>query len=164
MKSTKLPESDTVNAVKQLEAGMSHIVIESVESVDTAGFVELLGGFLRVALDSEALKQLSRALVSGEIEFYIARIDGVPVGLCSLTYGFSTYRTARFALTDDLFVAPDARGHNVAGSLIEHVCMRAQSEDCGSIILGCDDELEAMYKRLGFKQIGTMMARDLGTG
>ena len=83
------------------------------------------------------------------------------VGICSLTIGFSTYRAAPFGVMEDFYIVPEMRQKGVARLLIDHVLADARQKGCRSVMLGCSTDDMPMYKHLGFKTIGNMMARDL---
>lgn len=103
--------------------------------------------------------RIREALECNEIEFFVARAGGMPVGLVSLTSGFTTYRAAPFAMMEDLFVAESWRGRGVARRLIETCAARAAERGCGSLLAATGDV--AMWLHLGFRPIGRLMSRDL---
>jgi len=110
---------------------------------------------------AEGYDRIRAAAGRGEIEFHVARDGGVPVGLISLTMGFSTYRAAPFALLEDLFVERSHRRRGIARRLIEAATAAATARGCGSLLAGVGATDLAMWGHLGFRRIGQLVARDL---
>ena len=123
-------------------------------------FLEAIG---EPIVDEAARMRIRRAQEEGRIEFLVAKEDGRPVGLCSLTYGYSTYKAAAFALLEDYFVAPSHRGQGVARQVVEAAAARATAKGCRSLIAGVSQGDLEMWEHYGFRSIGVMVARDLGT-
>lgn len=53
--------------------------------------------------------------------------DGEVVGFATVSWKWSTTRGARIAVMEDLFVAPEARGHGAADALIAACADRARA-------------------------------------
>jgi len=141
------------------------IEVELVSEPDASGLFGILDRFLtaigEAALDDRSSARLGKAMGEDKIFFYIARIEGSAVGVCSLTVGFSTYRASPFGVIDDFYIVPEMRKKGVARVIVEHVLSDAGQRGCRSVIIGCGNEEVAMYRHLGFKTIGNMMAIDL---
>ena len=113
------------------------------------------------APDAEGFARITRALDDGRIAFALASDGADPIGMCSLTAGFSTYGAAPFGLVDDPCVDPTRRGGGVARALLEAVTAEARSRGCRSLLIGCSDGDVGMWKHFGFRKIGNLMATDL---
>jgi GNAT superfamily N-acetyltransferase len=113
------------------------------------------------APDAASSARIADAMARGDIRFFVARDAGKPVGLISLTTGFSTYRAGPFGLLEDLFVAPDRRGRGVGRRLIEAATDQARRAGCRSLLAGCGAGDVSMWEHLGFRPIGTLVSRDL---
>lgn len=141
------------------------IVIASVADSNEPGLFDLLNGFLTTVgsftLDEKAVGRLMEAIKKEKIFFYIARNPESAVGICSLTIGFSTYRASPFGLVDDFYIVAEMRRKGIARLLLDHVLSDARKKGCRSVILGCSTDDMPMYKHLGFRTIGNMMAKDL---
>lgn len=112
--------------------------------------------------DDDALERVTGAMDAGRITFLLARDEGAPVGMCSLTISFSTYRAAPFGIFDDFYVVPERRGRGVARALVNAAVAEASAHGCRSVLIGCSDGDVGMWKHFGFRKIGNMMATDLG--
>lgn len=143
----------------------SNIVVGAVEGADVLGLFDVLDGFLTHAgeapLDEAAKERLGEAVAQGRIVFFAARQAGEVLGICSLTVGFSTYRTSPIGLMEDFFVVPQARGRGVGRLLVERLLAEASQQRCGSVLIGCGADQIPMYEHFGFKRLGTMMAIDV---
>ncbi len=123
-----------------------------------AGFSQAIG---EPVADDEAWRRIASAAERGAIDFHVARAARVPVGLASMSVGFSTYRAAPFALLDDVYVVPERRRRGVARALVAALVASARQKGCASILGGCSPGDVPMWERLGFRTIGTLVAKDL---
>ena len=64
-----------------------------------------------------------------ELDGLIALVDGVPVGLAHFRRMPSPLRGADIGFLDDMFIAPDARGHGVSEALFDR--LRAEARQRG---------------------------------
>lgn len=62
---------------------------------------------------------LRARLEADESVIFLARLDGAAVGFTQLYPVWTSVRTARAWLLNDLFVTPQARGHGVARALLD---------------------------------------------
>lgn len=113
------------------------------------------------ALDREAFARIAVAVNAGRITFLLARDAGEAIGMCSLTFGFSTYGAAPFGVVDDIYVVTERRGSGVARALVKAATAEARSRGSRSVLIGCSDGDVEMWKHFGFRKIGNMMATDL---
>jgi GNAT superfamily N-acetyltransferase len=86
--------------------------------------------FYEVAPSDEGLEEMARALVAVEDRdgmLLVARDGGgTPVGFATVGWKWASTRGARIAVMEDLFVAPESRGHGAADALIEACADRAR--------------------------------------
>jgi GNAT superfamily N-acetyltransferase len=81
--------------------------------------------------------------------------DGAAVGFATIYWSFSTHRTGRIGVMNDLFVAPAARGRRVGERLIEACLERCRAR--GALALEWETALDnkpgqALYDRVGGKR------------
>src|SRR5947208_2036799 len=86
--------------------------------------------FYEAAPADQGLLEMARALIAApdaEGMLLVAR-DGErkAVGFAATGWKWSSLRGARIAVLEDLFVAPEARGHGAADGLIEACAARAR--------------------------------------
>ena len=114
------------------------------------GLARHVGADVVPKLDGYILRQ-SRDL----IDVVVADEDGKLAGACLGLMTFSTWRGARGLYIVDLFVVPDARGHNVGLLLLKESARRAAARGAAFIKLEVDQSnpsAERFYDRLGFKK------------
>jgi ribosomal protein S18 acetylase RimI-like enzyme len=80
---------------------------------------------------------------------------GAALGFATIYWSFSTHRTGRIGVMNDLFVAPAARGQRVGERLIEACLERCRAR--GALALEWETALEneraqALYDRVGAKR------------
>lgn len=63
----------------------------------------------------------------------LAEQGGAVVGMAHFIEQRSCWRAANSMYLQDLFTAPEARGHGVGRALIEHVCTRARLLGCARV-------------------------------
>jgi GNAT superfamily N-acetyltransferase len=84
--------------------------------------------FYETTLPEEAYERTWRRLLAGErVHGLGARLDGRLVGIVHYLYHPGTW-IERACYLEDLFVAEDARGHGVGGTLIAAVAQRAAGQ------------------------------------
>lgn len=92
----------------------------------------------------------TRVYISGgKCRNYLARLDGVTAGECTL---FEHGETAKL---EDLAVAPDLRHRKVASSLLRTLALQAMDDGCTALCLTADedDTPKEMYTALGFRRV-----------
>jgi ribosomal protein S18 acetylase RimI-like enzyme len=140
-------------------------VIVNAGPSDSAGVLDLMGQLYdteHMAFDSSrALAALHGLLDHPERgSVFLVRQNGVTVGYTVITRGYSLEFGGVFALLDELFVVPAARGAGLGG-----VLLRAAIEDCRAAgiptlrleVERTNDRAQALYRRFGF----TRHSRDL---
>ncbi|OFZ54118.1 MAG: hypothetical protein A2428_08755 [Bdellovibrionales bacterium RIFOXYC1_FULL_54_43] len=138
------------------------ITIRELNGNDFGGFLHLMQGFYQYAgekdFDRTSIETLFRKLVDPASNFVcVAALTGTKmIGMCSLTFGESSYKAAPFAWADDLYVETAYRQQGIAGLLLQRVKQIACERNCSNILLGVgitEDHLQAFYKRNGFKEM-----------
>ena len=103
--------------------------------------------------DRERLKE---AIEADSIRFYGAWDDGVLVGMCSVTTGFSTFDYAPSGVFEDFYLCPAYRHRGAARELL-HFAYR--DSGVSSLTVGCAECDVPMYKSLGFTvHLGRLLA------
>ncbi|HUO81220.1 MAG TPA: GNAT family N-acetyltransferase, partial [Gammaproteobacteria bacterium] len=87
--------------------------------------------------------------------YFLAEIDGRPVGQISVTYEWSDWRNANFWWLQSVYVEGTYRGQGIFSRLFNHVISQSKvnSDVCG-LRLYVDREnrpAQAVYARLGFE-------------
>ena len=94
----------------------------------------------------------------GESVVLIAERDGVAAGFTQLYPMFSSVRTARTWILNDLFVAEDARRGGVARALLDAAAHYARDDGAAGISLETTDDntaARALYRAAGWHQDAT---------
>jgi GNAT superfamily N-acetyltransferase len=144
--------------------------IERVTDPVKEGVFFLLDLYLREIGEPDtgpaARARIAAAAAGDRIRFYAARRDREPIGLCSLTFAFSTFAGgAPVGWLEDVYVLPAHRGRGVARALLDRVFDEAGTEGCSSVVVGCADHDVPMYRALGFTaRLGTLLSRVLVRG
>lgn len=97
---------------------------------------------------------LSARLGAGESILFLARRDGTAVGFTQLYPNFSSVRTCRVLVLNDLFVAQEARGCGVADALLAEAELHAAQAGAASMRLETaisNGPARALYERRGWR-------------
>jgi ribosomal protein S18 acetylase RimI-like enzyme len=148
----------------------SRTVIVKAGRSDSAGILDLMGQLYdieRMAFDSSrALAALHGLLdLPGHLErgsVFLARRHDANVGYAVVTRCYSLEFGGAFALLDELFVVPAARGEGVGSALVRAVLEDCRAAGIATIRLEVEranDRAQALYRRFGF----TRHSRDLMT-
>ena len=126
---------------------------------DLPGLVPLVGAYLdfyETPAEPAAVEAFCRALLADPehegIQLVARDADGAPVGFATVFWSWSTTRLGRLGVMNDLFVAPEARGHGVADALI--LACRDAAREHGCVVLEWQTALDnhraqAVYERVG---------------
>lgn len=107
---------------------------------------------------ARAREWLRSRLRLGESVALLARRDGQPAGFVQLYPMFSSVRTARIWILNDLFVDPAARRHGVARALLEAAAGFARSDGAAGIALETAQDnaaARALYRAAGWREDAT---------
>jgi GNAT superfamily N-acetyltransferase len=85
--------------------------------------------------------------------YYIAEVDGQPVGQLMTTFEWSDWRNGQFLWIQSVYVLPGHRGSGAFRALFEHLVQLARRDKqiCGIrlYIDRSNDQADAVYTRLG---------------
>lgn len=114
-------------------------------------------------LDEAGAARVGNAIATDRIRFFAAHQDGRTVGICSLTFAWSTFAGgAPVGTLEDVYVAVEHRRRGIARVLVEQALAEAVAEGCSSVVVGCSEDDVAMYRSLGFStRLGALLARIL---
>ncbi|TCT23538.1 GNAT family N-acetyltransferase [Thermomonas haemolytica] len=107
---------------------------------------------------ARAREWLRSRLRLGESVALLARRDGQPAGFVQLYPMFSSVRTARTWILNDLFVDPAARRQGVARALLEAAAGFARSDGAAGIALETAQDnaaARALYRAAGWREDAT---------
>ena len=136
--------------------------IRPLEASDRDGFVELITEFYQHANNpipaAPEIRKLFRNALEPQSNYHVVVAEAASqlVGIVSVTFGESSYRTAPFAWCDDLLVLPTQRRAGVGKRLLEAVIQRARDAGCSNVLLGVgesDEQAQAFYRSLGFEDL-----------
>src|SRR3954454_21527697 len=143
----------------------------AVES-DIPALLPLMRGyceFYEANPPDSGLDEMARALIAsedGQGMLLVADQDGEAIGFAAVGWKWSSLRGARIAVLEDLFVAPESRGHRDADALIETVAERAPTHGAPVVTwLTAPDNhrAQAVYNRVG-GTAGTFLEYELELG
>ncbi len=87
----------------------------------------------------------------------IARDKGTLVGLATVSYQSAIRTLGRYAIVQEMFVAPDHRDSGLGGRLLERAIQVASENGCRVVELGTPpngERQESFYRRHGFTDVG----------
>ncbi|MBS0218540.1 MAG: GNAT family N-acetyltransferase [Proteobacteria bacterium] len=88
----------------------------------------------------------------------LARHDGAPAGFVQLYPMYSSVRTARTWILNDLFIAPEFRRHGTARALLDAATQFAREDGAAFIVLETTRDNEAaraLYRAAGWHEDST---------
>jgi GNAT superfamily N-acetyltransferase len=105
---------------------------------------------------------VARVLADPQLgRYFVAEVDGQPVGCLMITYEWSDWRNGMFWWVQSVYVEPAHRGRGVYRSLYQHVKQVAAAEGgcCGFRLYVEKDNLRAQqtYQRLGMSPTDYLM-------
>jgi GNAT superfamily N-acetyltransferase len=105
---------------------------------------------------------VARVLADPQLgRYFVAEVDGQPVGCLMITYEWSDWRNGMFWWVQSVYVEPAYRGRGVYRSLYQHVKQVAAAEGgcCGFRLYVEKDNLRAQqtYQRLGMSPTDYLM-------
>jgi GNAT superfamily N-acetyltransferase len=99
---------------------------------------------------------IGKLLGSPDAHFYIATLNGPPVGYVLQRFRYSMWACGSEATIEDLFVDPSARKNGIGKALIEFALQAATSQGCSSVCLDTNEFNVAstrIYTQLGFNSV-----------
>lgn len=98
---------------------------------------------------------------TGAYDFYVAEIDGEPVGCGAVCYSREMPSpdnpSGRNGYLMNIFTVPEARGHGVAHAVVEALVGRARSRGCDKIWLETTQAARGVYSDLSFADFPNLM-------
>ena len=104
-------------------------------------------------LTEEKQEQLSQAIASGKITFFVAKRGYRAVGMCSVTRCFSTYACADIGVFEDFYIEPVFRKKGIAGKLANAAQSWCKANNIAGLTVTCAACDEEMYQALGFDTV-----------
>ncbi len=144
--------------------------VRRVVDAEREGVVDLLQQYLTAIgekqLDGRGIMRVAEAIAADRIRFFAARRDGRTVGICSVTFSWSTFGGgAPVGTLEDLFVEPGHRRMGVARALVERVYAEVESQGCRSVVVGCSKSDVPRYAAMGFSaELGVLLAHVIPLG
>lgn len=137
-----------------------------VSPVDATDLRDVTGLWLAAKIDAGSSKEVcARTIAEGKlaaalrrpgVQAFVARIDAEPVGYAVTTDNpFGLSPSAELAI-EQLWVAPDARRHGVAKSLLAAVIGAAERGGCDQLVSNVPTssrEANRFFARLGFSSV-----------
>ena len=156
-----------------MSTGGGHLLINEASASDIDDVADLLTQFFQeegFELPPSGLEPRVRTYVSlDDHAIFIAKVDGGPVGVCTVAAGFSL-EYGWYAEMEDLYVVPPRRGGGIARALNDAVTDWAIGASCTAMLVTITPggqarhDLRAFYARLGFEDDGRgIMERRIGS-
>lgn len=101
---------------------------------------------------------LQERLQRGESAILLAGLDGRPAGFTQLYPMFSSVRTARIWILNDLYIDEGARRHGVGKALLGAAAQFAKEQGSAGLMLETtrdNDAARALYRAAGWHEDGT---------
>ena len=86
------------------------------------------------------------------------------LGLVTVSYNLAIRYAGEYAQLEELIVAPEARGKNVGGLLVQAAIERARTRGCaefGLYLLEATEHNRPFYEKYGFRHVGSEMRQPL---
>jgi GNAT superfamily N-acetyltransferase len=118
-------------------------------------FIRRLAEYEKLAHEVVATEAELRRWLFGErpyAEVVIAEQDGSPAGFALFFHNFSTFLGRPGLYLEDLFVAPEHRGHGIGRALLAHLARLAVERGCGRLewwVLDWNEDAIRFYRSLG---------------
>lgn len=107
------------------------LVVRLCEPADTPLLVPLIQAQVaatgRPAPDPDALAEIVNALLVSQFsDFLLAEKGGRSIGVLQINYRLSTWELGAYAVIEDFYLAPGARGQGVGTRMLDYACARAE--------------------------------------
>ena len=152
--------------MNQTEQRPSQVTVTLATETDLGEVLALENRFLTAVeespLNREQWERLAEAIRQERITFFLARLEGQAVGICSVSPCFSTFDCRSSGVFDDFYVEPAFRHQSVARALAEAARGWCMYRGMVSLTVGCSPGDVGMYRALGFEtSLGMMLAQNL---
>lgn len=90
---------------------------------------------------------------SGRVRGLLVQHQGQTAGFCSLSFSYSTEAGGAVVLIEEVFVAPEFRGHGLGGEVFEFIRSEYRGKAARLRLEVAEDNTRAiaLYQRLGFE-------------
>lgn len=127
---------------------------------------ELMDAYKRdieeLPLSPASLERLKMAIEQERIVFYIAQDGLAPIGMCSVSTCFSTYRCETSGRFEDFYVCPSHRRKGVAREMARYVFSDMREREVTTLWVGCINADIKMYESLGFtSRLGNLLSWEM---
>lgn len=110
-------------------------------------------------LHDAEVTNLKKAIIEGQITYYIGMEGSKILATCSLSRCFSSYKCRPMAIFEDFYVEKSHRACGIAQGLVTYVREISSQEGLDSIWVGASGPLKDMYIKLGFEMtLGTLLS------
>lgn len=86
--------------------------------------------------------------------------DGNPVAVCTVSYLTALRTQGRYAIIQEMYVAPDARSTGIGRAVLQCALAHAAAQGCHTVELGTPYHGQrqiAFYRRAGFTEVGARL-------
>jgi GNAT superfamily N-acetyltransferase len=97
-------------------------------------------------------------------EIIVAVEDATILGMATVSYNLAMRYGGEYCQLEELIVAPEARGKNIGGLLVQRTIENAKSRGCtdyGLYLLETTEHNRPFYEKYGFIAVGTEMRQRL---
>ncbi len=109
-------------------------------------------------LSTKQSAALEQAVKNNQIEFFLAKLNNEMIGMCSVSFMFSTYTCDEVGIFDDFFLLENQRGKGIARKLVNYMFSEMDRRGITSIWVSSECDRE-MYESLGFgTSLGNLLA------
>ena len=123
--------------------------------------IEELGGG---SLDSDSAAAACRKIISdpGSGLILVAREGGHAIGVCTMSFQDAIRTLGKYAIIQEMYIAPEFRSRSLGAQLIERAAAEAQGHGCKVIELGTPPDgqrQEQFYRKVNFNPVGLRFRR-----
>ena len=130
------------------------VVLEKLQVADFSRLAPLLqlykNSVMEERLTEQQLAALETAVAADQIEFYIAKRGEELIGMCSVSFLFSTHACDHIGVFDNLYLLEKQQGKGIARRLVNFVRQEMSERGVTSIRVSANRDIE-MYVSLGFE-------------
>lgn len=145
------------------------IKLRNPEPLDKDRCLQLLASLTSATETSIELSirdSYERLLEKGRGEIVVAVEDETILGMATVSYNLAMRYGGEYCQLEELIVAPEARGKNIGGLLVQRTIDNARSRGCleyGLYLLKKTEHNRPFYEKYGFVAVGTEMRQRLSS-
>ena len=105
-----------------------------------------------------------KLLEKGRGEIIVAVEDATILGMATVSYNLAMRYGGEYCQLEELIVAPEARGRNIGGLLVQRTIDNARTRGCadyGLYLVETTEHNRPFYEKYGFIAVGTEMRQSL---